>query len=104
MAKIPTTFDPRRLADLIERPIITEKATHQLEQNKYVFDVAPSATKPEIKAAIESLFSVKVVAVNTYNPPAKARRVGRFAGKRAQIKRAIVTLAPDSKIDLFPEV
>ncbi|MFM7602561.1 MAG: 50S ribosomal protein L23 [Pseudanabaena sp.] len=104
MAKIPTEFDPRRLPDIIRRPLINEKATRQLENNKYTFDVFHDATKPEIKAAIESLFSVKVKKINTHNPPAAARRIGRFAGKRAQIKRAIVTLSEGSKIDLFPDV
>jgi large subunit ribosomal protein L23 len=104
MAKIPTEFDPRRLPDIIRRPLLNEKATRQLESNKYTFDVFPDATKPEIKAAIESLFSVTVKKVNTHNPPAQARRIGKFAGKRAQVKRAIVTLAEGSKIDLFPDV
>ncbi|AFY69378.1 Ribosomal protein L25/L23 [Thalassoporum mexicanum PCC 7367] len=104
MAKIPTEFDQRRLPDLIKRPLINEKATRMLELNKYTFDVDPKATKPEIKAAIESLFDVKVIKVNTHNPPAPARRVGRFAGKRPHYKRAIVTLAAEDEIDLFPDV
>jgi len=58
-----TEYNPRDLADLVLRPIVTEKATILLEQNKYVFEVIPKATKPEIKAAIESLFEVKVVSV-----------------------------------------
>ena len=104
MAKIPTEFDPRRLPDIIRRPLLNEKATRQLESNKYTFDVFHDATKPEIKAAIESLFSVKVKKVNTHNPPAAARRVGKFAGKRAQIKRAIITFAEGNKIELFPDL
>jgi large subunit ribosomal protein L23 len=104
MAKIPTEFDQRRLPDLIKRPLINEKATLLLEENKYTFDVDPKATKPEIKAAIEALFEVKVVKVNTHNPPAPARRIGKFAGKRPRYKRAIVTLSPDDSIDLFPDV
>ncbi len=99
-----TTFDPRRLPDLIRRPLITEKATLLLEGNTYTFEVSPSASKPEIKAAIESLFEVKVIKVNTYNPPAKKRRVGKFAGARPHYKRAYVTLAEGDKIVLFPEV
>lgn len=94
----------RDLPDLIRRPIVTEKATRLLELNQYCFDVDPSATKPQIKAAIEALFDVKVVAVNTMNRPRKQRRIGRFMGFRAQYKRAIVTLAPESTINLFPEV
>jgi large subunit ribosomal protein L23 len=96
--------DLRSLPDLIRRPLITEKATRLLEENKYSFEVVSKATKPQIKEAIEELFEVKVVSVNTYNPPAKARRVGRFAGHRPQYKRAVVTLAPGDSITLFPEV
>jgi len=97
-------FNPRALADLIRRPIVTEKATVLLENNQYTFEVDPRATKPDIKAAIESLFEVKVVSVNTQNPPRKKRRMGRFAGHRSQYKRAVVTLAPGNSITLFPEV
>ncbi|HEY9672539.1 MAG TPA: 50S ribosomal protein L23 [Waterburya sp.] len=99
-----TEYDPRYLADLVRRPIVTEKATMLLEQNKYVFEVVPKAKKPEIKAAIESLFDVKVTSVNTSRPPRKKRRVGRFAGYKPQYKRATVTLAPGDSITLFPEV
>lgn len=97
-------LDPRQLPDLIRRPLVTEKATILLEQNKYTFEVVPQATKPQIKAAIESLFDVTVVAVNTYNPPRKDRRMGRFAGHRPEYKRAVVTLAQGDSITLFPEV
>lgn len=97
-------YDPRQLADLVRRPIVTEKATLLLEQNKYVFEVVLKATKPEIKAAIESLFNVKVVGVNTLRPPRKKRRVGRFVGYKPQFKRAIITLADGDSITLFPEV
>jgi large subunit ribosomal protein L23 len=99
-----TNFNPGNLADLIRRPIVTEKATLLLENNQYTFEVDPKATKPDIKAAIESLFEVKVVAINTVNPPRKAKRVGKFMGHRAQYKRAIVTLAAGDSITLFPEV
>jgi large subunit ribosomal protein L23 len=83
---------------------VTEKATLLLEQNKYVFEVIIKATKPEIKAAIESLFDVKVTGVNTIRPPRKKRRVGRFLGYKPQYKRAIVTLREGDSITLFPEV
>ena len=99
-----TEYNPRELADLVLRPIVTEKATLLLEQNKYVFEVILKATKPEIKAAIESLFDVKVTGINTIRPPRKKRRVGRFSGYKAQYKRAIVTLAAGDSITLFPEV
>ncbi|MBD1840640.1 50S ribosomal protein L23 [Coleofasciculus sp. FACHB-64] len=97
-------YNPRELADLVYRPIVTEKATLLMEQNKYVFEVVPKATKPEIKAAIEDLFKVKVVSVNTLRLPRKKRRVGKFAGFKPQYKRAIVTLASGETITLFPEV
>jgi large subunit ribosomal protein L23 len=79
-------YNPRDLADLVLRPIVTEKATLLLEQNKYVFEVILKATKPEIKAAIESLFDVKVTGINTIRPPRKKRRVGRFIGYKAAIQ------------------
>lgn len=97
-------YNPRDLADLILKPIVTEKATLQMEENKYVFDVLPVATKPEIKAAIESLFDVKVASVNTLKLPRKKRRVGRYIGYKAQYKRAIVTLQEGDTITLFPDI
>lgn len=99
-------INPRDYADLVQRPILTEKATRMMELNQFTFDVAPKATKPQIKAAIEELFQVKVVGVNTQNPPRKKRRVGKFVGFKPVYKRAVVTLAdgdPIRKI-LFPEV
>lgn len=104
MTKTETKFSPRQLPDLIIKPIVTEKATLLLEQNKYVFDVHTKATKPDIKAAIESLFQVSVIKVNTLNPPRKKRRVGKFMGYKAQYKRAIITLKEGDTITLFPEV
>jgi len=95
---------PGTLADLIRRPLITEKATLLLENNQYTFEVSPKATKPEIKAAIEELFDVKVVGVSTANPPRKKRRIGRHEGFRASYKRAVVTLAEGDSIPLFPDV
>lgn len=99
-----SNFNPRDLADLIRRPLVTEKATRLLEDNQYVFEVVPTATKPQIKAAIESLFDVKVVSVNTSNPPKKRRRMGRFMGYKPHYKRAVVTLATGDSIVLFPDV
>jgi large subunit ribosomal protein L23 len=96
--------DTRDLPDLIRRPIITEKATMLMEKNKYVFDVVPQATKPQIKEAIQALFDVKVKRVDTYNPPRKTRRIGKFSGYKPTYKRAIVTLVEGQTIPLFPEV
>ncbi len=95
-------FDSR-LADVIRRPLITEKATQALELNQYTFEVDHRAAKPDIKAAVEKMFDVRVIGVSTMNPPRRTRRVGRFAGKRAQVKKAIVRLAEGNKIQLFPE-
>ncbi len=101
-------FNPRDLVDLVRRPILTEKATILMEQNKYTFEVAPKADKLEIQAAIETLFDVKIIKVNTANPPRKKRRVGRFVGFKPHYKRAVVTVASQDadKIRqiLFPEV
>jgi large subunit ribosomal protein L23 len=96
----------RELADLIIKPLVTEKATYMMEDNKYTFEVAPKATKTEIKAAIESLFEVTVVKVNTINPPRKKRRVGRFLGYKPHYKKAIVTLQEGQSLQetFFPEL
>ena len=92
-----------RLADVIRKPVITEKATNSLDLNQYTFEVDHRAAKPDIKDAIESIFNVKVVGISTMNPPRRTRRLGKFAGKRSQIKKAIVRLAEGDTIQLFPE-
>jgi large subunit ribosomal protein L23 len=92
-----------RLADVIRRPLITEKATRALDVNQYTFEVDPRAAKPDIKAAVEKLFDVRVVGVSTMNPPRRTRRIGRFAGRRSRVKKAIVRLAEGDTIQLFPE-
>tara|TARA_B100000700_G_scaffold318331_1_gene411317 strand:+ start:328 stop:630 length:303 start_codon:yes stop_codon:yes gene_type:complete len=93
----------QRLADVIRRPLITEKATNALELNQYTFEVDHRAAKPDIKAAIEKLFNVRVVGISTMNPPRRTRRIGRFSGKRSQVKKAVVRLAEGNSIQLFPE-
>ena len=98
-----TEFFKTRLTDVIRRPLITEKATRGLDINQYTFEVDPRAAKPEIKAAIEKLFDVKVIGISTMNPPRRTRRVGRFPGKRAQIKKAVVRLEEGNTIQLFPD-
>lgn len=97
-------FSERDLPDIIRRPLVTEKATIALEDNKYLFEVHPKASKLDIKAAIESLFDVTVVKVNTQNPPHKTRRMGRFIGRKPHYKKATVTLSSGDSITLFPEV
>jgi large subunit ribosomal protein L23 len=86
--------------DVILRPVITEKSTAATEHNKVVFVVAPGATKPEIKAAVENLFKVKVTAVNTLNRKGKNRRFRGIKGRTSDTKRAIVTLAEGQRIDV----
>lgn len=97
-------YNPRSLADLVRRPIVTEKATMLLENNQYTFEVDPRATKPQIKAAIQELFNVSVTGISTQNPPRKKRRMGKFMGYKPLYKRAVVTLAAGDSITLFPEV
>ena len=86
--------------DVIRSPVITEKATIAAEQNKVVFNVAKSATKPEIKAAVEALFKVKVEKVNTLVRMGKVKRFKGFVGKQDDVKKAIVTLAEGHRIDV----
>jgi large subunit ribosomal protein L23 len=97
-------YNPRSLADLVRRPIVTEKATMLLENNQYTFEVDPRATKTQIKAAIQELFNVSVTGISTQNPPRKKRRMGKFMGYKPLYKRAVVTLADGDSITLFPEV
>ena len=86
--------------DVIRSPVITEKATIAAENNKVVFNVAKTATKPEIKAAVEALFKVKVTAVNTLVRKGKVKRFKGFVGKQNDVKKAIVTLAEGHRIDI----
>jgi len=90
-------------AQIIKYPIITDKATRLLEKNQYSFIVDRYSDKITIKAAIEYLFNVKVISINTSNPPAKQRRIGKFIGNRPHYKKAIVTLAQGNSINLFSE-
>jgi large subunit ribosomal protein L23 len=86
--------------DLIRSPLITEKATAVSEHNQIVFKVPLTATKRDVKAAVEGLFSVKVNAVNTIRVQGKLKRVRGRPGQRSDFKKAIVTLAEGSKIDV----
>ncbi|GDY29348.1 50S ribosomal protein L23 [Gandjariella thermophila] len=91
--------DPR---DILIAPVISEKSYGLLEENKYTFLVRPTANKTEIKIAVEKVFGVKVVSVNTLNREGKRKRTRYGYGKRKDTKRAIVTLSPDSKpIEIF---
>ena len=93
----------RKLIDLVKYPIITDKATKLLELNQYTFAIDPKSSKPQLKSAIEYLFNVKVVSINTLNPPRKQRRIGKFIGNKSHYKKAIITLAKGNSINLFSE-
>jgi large subunit ribosomal protein L23 len=93
------SVDPR-LYDVILAPVITEKATILSEQNKVVFKVAKTATKPQIKMAVEKLFDVKVTAVNTLVRKGKVKTFRGTVGRQSDVKKAIVTLADGQSIDV----
>nr|WP_321456647.1 50S ribosomal protein L23 [uncultured Cohaesibacter sp.] len=86
--------------DIIRSPVITEKATIHSEQDKVVFNVSQDATKTEIKAAVEALFSVKVKSVNTLVRKGKVKRFKGIIGKQVDVKKAIVTLEEGQSIDV----
>lgn len=91
--------DPR---DIILKPIVSEKSYGLLETGRYTFEVHPDSNKTQIKIAIEQIFSVKVVSVNTLNRTGKRKRTRAGFGQRKSTKRAIVTLSADSKpIEIF---
>jgi large subunit ribosomal protein L23 len=95
----------RREHEIIAAPVVTEKGTFVNEiGNQVVFRVRPDANKLEIKHAVERLFKVKVVKVRTSNFLGKARRVGRSLGRRADWKKAYVTLGEGQRIDFFEQV
>ncbi|MDO5549492.1 MAG: 50S ribosomal protein L23 [Eubacteriales bacterium] len=88
--------------DIIKKPVITERSMSGIADSKYVFEVAISANKVEIKKAIEEIFGVKVASVNTVKLPGKWKRMGVHTGKTPAKKKAIVTLTADSKpIEIF---
>ena len=89
--------------DIIRKPIITEQSMEAVEAKKYVFEVAKAANKTEIKAAVEQIFGVKVAKVNTLRQIGKMKRTGAYPmGRRAETKKAVVTLTADSKtIEFF---
>jgi large subunit ribosomal protein L23 len=90
--------------EVLRRPVITEKNTMLVEQNKYTFEVARDANKPQIKEAVEEAFKVKVRSVNVIHVPGKMRRAGRQRGMTPSWKKAIVTLEKGHKIELFEGV
>jgi large subunit ribosomal protein L23 len=87
--------------DVLLAPVVSEKSYSLLDENKYTFLVAPAANKTEIKIAVEAVFNVNVVRVNTSHRKGKVRRTRRGFGKRPDTKRAIVTVADGQRIDIF---
>ena len=90
--------DPR---DILLAPVISEKSYGLLDENKFTFIVAPDANKTQIKIAVEQVFGVRVTGVNTNNRQGKRLRTRNGFGKRADTKRAIVSLADGDRIDIF---
>ena len=90
--------------DIILRPVVTEKSMNLMDDKKYTFDVLVSATKTQVRNAIEEIFDVKVKNVNIMNVRGKDKRVGRYTGKTARRRKAIVTLTNDSNdIKIFQD-
>jgi large subunit ribosomal protein L23 len=90
--------DPR---DILLRPVISEKSYGLLDENKYTFVVRPDANKTQIKIAVEQVFNVRVLNVNTLNRQGKRKRTRFGYGRRNDTKRAVVSLAPGDRIELF---
>ena len=87
--------------DILIKPIVTEKSTALMEERKYTFCVPLSATKIQIRQAVEQIYKVKVQAVNTMRYEGKMKRLGRTQGRRSDWKKAVVTLKPGETIELF---
>lgn len=87
--------------DVIIRPLVTEKSTDLMQENKYTFEVALAADKAQIRRAVEKIFKVQVLKVNTLRQRGKKRRMGRFVGKRPDRKKAIVQVALGQRIEIF---
>ncbi len=93
-------MNPEKSFDIIRRPVITEKAMNGAAWNQVTFDVDRSATKPQIRAAVEAIFGVRVEAVNTLNRQGKVKRFRGRLGRRNATKKAVVTLAEGETIDV----
>jgi len=92
------------LRDVLIKPYITEKTTRMMADNKYTFIVSLTANKIEVRQAVEQIFKVKVLDVNTIRVLGKKKRMGRNVGKRPDFKKAIVKLAPGERIEFFEGV
>jgi large subunit ribosomal protein L23 len=87
--------------DIIIKPVVTEKSSSLMEGNKYTFEVHRSANKIQVRQAIEEIFKVKVLSVNTLNVGGKPKRMGAFIGKTRSWKKAIVAVAAGQRIEFF---
>ena len=94
-----STVTDGRLYDVIVRPVVTEKSTQAAEQNKVTFKISPTATKHDVKAAVEAIFKVSVVKVNTIKTEGKQKKFRGQNGQRSDVRKAIVTLAAGQSID-----
>ena len=87
--------------DILIKPVVSEKSTDLLQDNKYTFLVPIKVNKIQVRQAVEQIFKVKVQAVNTIRMQGKTKRMGKNVGKRSDYKKAIVTLAPGNQIEIF---
>ncbi len=97
-------FSTQKLFEVIRNPLISEKSTYVSQFNYYVFKVSKKSTKPQIKQAVEKLFNVKVLSVNTLNQNGKIKKFRNISGKRPDFKKAFVKLAEGNTIDTTVEV
>ena len=98
------TISSEKVYEIIRNPLISEKSTFVSQFNYYVFKVSPKSTKPQIKQAVEKLFNVKVLSVNTLNQNGKLKKFRNILGKRPNFKKAFVKLAEGNTIDTTVEV
>lgn len=96
-------MDKSQVFNILKKPIITDKTTKYLEENKYCFTVSKNTKKTDIKKAIEYIFNVKVKTINTLNMPPKKRSIGKFTGNIARYKKAIIELHDNYTINLFSD-
>lgn len=87
--------------DVLLRPLVTEKTAAMMQENRYSFEVPLTANKVEIRQAVEAIFKVKVLSVNTIRVMGKMKRMGKHQGRRSDYKKAIVKLAPGQTIEFF---
>jgi len=97
-------FSTQKLFEVIRNPLISEKSTYVSQYNYYVFKVSKKSSKPQIKQAVEKLFKVKVLSVNTLNQNGKIKKFRNISGKRPDFKKAFVKLAEGNTIDTTVEV